>query len=169
MPTLQDICTNPEVVDDIGNLRSHWCKINPLMSNLINRLATLRALTSRFRTALEGCDPAKLPIGLQVFPRGACGDVSLLLGKYLHENGEAGIEYVSGKNGDQTHGWLELNGIIVDITADQFDSIIESVVVTTCSTWHQKFTGQSRRRFNIEDVDTCPSLSVAYNEILQSL
>ena len=39
--------------------------------------------------------------------------------------------------GWSTHAWLELDGLVIDITADQFDQ--EPVVVTRRSTWHRGF------------------------------
>jgi hypothetical protein len=140
------------------------------MCTLLHRLDTLRELAKRFRAALETCDRTKLPVGLQAFPSGACGDASLLLAKYFEENEEGKPQYVSGKDGIQTHTWLELDGIIIDITADQFHGVNEPVVVTTDSTWHHRFEEQSRRSVSIEDYDarTSASLNVAYREILHS-
>jgi hypothetical protein len=133
------------------------------------RLRNLRELVKLFRSALEKCDRNKLPIGLQGFPRGACGDASLLLAKYLEENGEVGLTYVMGQNNAQTHGWLELDGIIVDITADQFDGV-DDLVVANESTWHLQFEGQSKRAFIVDhDVNSSPSLSAAYDEIMDLL
>ena len=129
----------------------------------------MRELAKRFRSALETSDRTKLPIGLQEFPRGACGDASLLLAKYLQDNGEIGITYVTGTNGRQTHGWLESDGIIIDITADQFDGF-DDLVVTIDSTWHSQFEEQSKRVFNAEhDINTTPSLYTAYNQITNLL
>lgn len=59
--------------------------------------------------------------GLQSFPLGACGHASVLLGEWLTRKGFNGVEYVSGRS-DQinSHAWLECDGLIIDITADQF-------------------------------------------------
>jgi hypothetical protein len=48
-----------------------------------DEFAEIRYLATRFRNAIEACDPAGLPIGMQNFPLGACGDAALLLAKYL--------------------------------------------------------------------------------------
>jgi hypothetical protein len=141
------------------------------MSNLLRRLDSLRELARRFRAALENCDQTKLPVGLQAFPSGACADASLLLAKYLQEKGEGKAEYVSGNDGNQTHAWLELDGIIIDITADQFNRSIDPVIVSTNSTWHQSFEDRSRRTVSIDDYDahTSTSLNLAYQELIHTL
>lgn len=141
------------------------------MSNLLHRLDNLGKLARRFRAALENCDPTKLPIGLQAFPSGACADASLLLAKYLQEKGEGKAEYVSGNDGNQTHAWLELGGITIDITADQFNRSIDPVIVSTNSSWHQRFEDRSGRTVTIDDYDaqTSTSLNAAYQELIHIL
>jgi hypothetical protein len=133
------------------------------LTALVHRLATL---ASQFRSALTTWAPTTLPIGLQAFPRGACGDASLLLARYIEETVGDMPEYVSGKDGNQSHGWLELNGIIIDITADQFDDVNDPVVVTTNLSWHQRFKEQSRRAVGIDDYD---ALNTAYQEIIKCI
>jgi hypothetical protein len=60
------------------------------------------------------------------------------------------VEYVLGRrrSGDDRafHAWLLVDGLTIDITADQFDDIAEPVIVTTTSPWHG-------RVFEIEDDD----------------
>jgi hypothetical protein len=58
------------------------------------------------------------------FPRGCCGDASVLLAHYLLKRGIQ-TTYICGNYYDdevvQSHAWLELSdGVIVDITGDQF-------------------------------------------------
>lgn len=96
-----------------------------------------------FRAALENTPSAKLPIGLQAFPRGACGDASLLLGYYLKTQGFGTFDYVSGAGWDEngewySHAWIRQGNVIVDITADQFAGQ-PPVVVTDTSPWHGTF------------------------------
>lgn len=62
------------------------------------------------------------------FPRGCCGDVSSLLGQYLLEN-NIKSNYVCGnryfknqEEGMQSHAWLVVDRMIVDITGDQFSN-----------------------------------------------
>lgn len=74
------------------------------------------------------------------FPRGWCQDTSRALGHLLDDRGEHGFQLVFGARPEddrKTHVWLERNGLIVDITADQFEnSGCPSVMATTDRTWH---------------------------------
>lgn len=63
----------------------------------------------------------QLPAHLQSFPRGCCGVVSELLGDYLNAQLGLQVEYVCGEQDGGSHAWLELNGVVIDITGDQFD------------------------------------------------
>jgi hypothetical protein len=69
---------------------------------------------------------------LSEFPSGACGNASPLLAQYFHDLGLGEWEYVSGiRSCDQhSHAWLEKDGWIVDITADQFDDVDQEVLLT---------------------------------------
>jgi hypothetical protein len=44
-----------------------------------------------------------------------------------------------------THGWIESDGIIIDITADQFPDITAPALVTRDRTWHDQRFGRQRR------------------------
>ena len=78
------------------------------------------------------------------FPTGSCGDCSMILGTYLITQGFENVEYVVGIDGEQSHAWMECEGIIVDITADQFGPNFDPVIVTKDRTWHDQFQGQQR-------------------------
>lgn len=60
------------------------------------------------------------------FPVGQCGNTSDMLAQYLIDNGISPITYVNGTYygdyGDdmQAHTWLVVNGMLIDITGDQF-------------------------------------------------
>jgi hypothetical protein len=71
------------------------------------------------------------------FPEGACGGAADLLGYYFIEALGLDAEYLVGylPNGD-SHAWTLVDGIIVDITADQFGN--EPVIVSQKSEWHEK-------------------------------
>lgn len=82
------------------------------------------------------------------FPKGCCGDASELLSKFLKEN-DIETKYITGEEGRQSHAWLEYDEfIIIDITADQFDTDKEKVVVTTDKNWHLRF--QERKEDDLE-------------------
>lgn len=107
--------------------------------------AALIDLATRFREAIEAVPTHHRPIGLQSFPRGACGDASLLLGAWLADEGVGGIRYICGERGlraDNTwtsHAWLQREACVVDITADQFADAPSPIVVADPSPWHHGF------------------------------
>jgi hypothetical protein len=86
------------------------------------------------------CDPESLIITLREFPRGSCGDATLLLAKYLEENKCGKFDYVCGEREEFSHAWLQRDRLIVDITADQFDDQNSPVIVTEDHDWHSQFT-----------------------------
>lgn len=93
-------------------------------------------IATAVRRALDGCPRSELPWAN--FPRGACGDVSLILGQLLDDEGIKGFQYICGNKYEpfSSHGWLQHGEWIVDITADQFDDVNDSVIVTDKSEWH---------------------------------
>jgi hypothetical protein len=103
-------------------------------------VSTIRELAKEVRDALVRTRLEQI-ISLQDFPAGSCGDASLLLGEYLFEHGQGEWTYVSRgrRSGSQSHAWIEKNGLIVDITADQFDDVDDEVIVTEDPTWHGQF------------------------------
>lgn len=100
----------------------------------------VRRLAQRFRRAIEEGTPLAHDIVFERFPAGSCGDAALLLGRYLREHGARDIRYVLGgrRSGDNwgSHAWLLVGGLIVDITADQFDEVDAPVIVAATSAWH---------------------------------
>ncbi len=89
----------------------------------------------------------KLPVSFHEFPMGSCGDASLLLGKYLDEMGLGQFYYVSGHLERQSHAWLEKDGVIIDITADQFTEINDEVVVTRNNDFYKRFEEDIRKSY----------------------
>ena len=105
-------------------------------------LDAVRAAAARLRRACEQEKPHLLDVQFRLFPRGACGSTAVLLGEYLQRCGLGTWTYVSGWAAAPrgTHAWIERDGVIVDITADQFDEKIhEPVIVTTDPSWHAQF------------------------------
>jgi hypothetical protein len=125
-------------------------------------------LASRFRSGILRCNRLSLSLPtLRDFPRGACGDASLLLGKYLQVQRCGLAHYVLGERAGLPHAWLQLHGFIVDITADQFEDQSASVIVSTDSSWHRSFNGKmhSPADFCLYDRETVFKLTNAYQEI----
>jgi hypothetical protein len=102
--------------------------------------AQIRGLARRFRRALQEQAPLWRDVSFEHFPRGCCGDTALLLGRFLCDHGAGDVQYVLGTRrlGDSwsSHAWLVVDGLIVDITADQFDDVDEEVIVAATSPWH---------------------------------
>lgn len=107
-------------------------------------------LAVAMRAAIEAIPISTLPDCMKNFPQGCCGDTSLLLGAYLVDCGHEGFEYVCGERGSRaddtwtSHAWLVRDGLIVDITADQFSDAPRGVVVNAESVWHEQFAVTSK-------------------------
>ena len=100
---------------------------------------------TKFRLAVEEC---KDNIGIdwfKDFPLGCCQDASLMLALYLHRKGFGVAELVSGSKGRNSHAWLELDGLIIDITADQFKEGKEKVIISKKSEFHNAFKNDGNR------------------------
>jgi hypothetical protein len=125
----------------------------------------IRQAAARFRKAIivsGGGDH----IVFRDFPRGSCGDTSILLGEYLSELGYGEWSYVPGVRGRSTHAWIEQRGVIVDITADQFEDMDEPVIVTTSRDWHGQFRVDAGEvniaRIHVYDPHTQRTLTEVY-------
>jgi len=92
-----------------------------------NRTEGLETLVSNFRKAIEAAKANSEPGEFfRKFPVGQCGNTSDILAQYLIDNGIGPITCVNGTYyGDSyedrwTHAWLVVNGLVIDITGDQF-------------------------------------------------
>lgn len=134
---------------------------------------TLTDMATRFRHALDQLDWRSMPNGFHKFPIGTCGDISDILAEFLRSQGVEGIEYVHGVfRGGKSHAWLEISGYVVDITADQFPDVSQSVIVAKKSPWHKEFKKKTRRRagFIVKDDQPITSrLIIVYNAALKQL
>ena len=98
-------------------------------------ISNLTLLACRVRNVLEMYSHSSSDLTFDRFPSGACGATSYLLGRYLKDTYRITAKFVSGLKPDgTTHSWLIVNGIIIDITADQFGQ--SSVIVAEDSGWH---------------------------------
>lgn len=105
-----------------------------------------------FRKAIQSMPIDELPSSsfFESFPRGCCGDTSHLFAKYLASKGIESY-YVWGLKGNQSHAWLEVDDIIIDLTADQFVEVSEEVIVTTNRKWHSQFNVQDKYLSDFEN------------------
>lgn len=130
-----------------------------------------------FRSALESVPTLERPIGLQKFPHGSCGDATLLLGTYLIEKGYPPFDYMLGGRGNSmgedwsSHAWLELDGLTVDITSDQFLDGPGRVIACRGSNWHAAFAGKRQHiaDYRIYDRHTVATLGAAYRAVCSRL
>ena len=84
-------------------------------------------LAVKFRKTIEAAQEAGEPNEyIRGFPRGQCGHISDIFSQYLIDSEIGPVFYVNGTYyGDDwddrwSHTWLEVDGNIIDMTADQF-------------------------------------------------
>lgn len=84
----------------------------------------------RFRGLIERCDKENTSLVIDCFPVMSCKLSSMLLSYHFltlyPELVIKGVSAATGKNGEITHYWLEINDIVVDITGDQYNLIDDS-------------------------------------------
>jgi hypothetical protein len=97
-----------------------------------------------FRAAAErvSCDTEHAVF--QHFPRGCCKLASFLLARFLYDRGFGKAAYVWGNRATKpgeidTHGWLRLDGLLIDVTGDQFPDGPGPVFLAAESRWHRRF------------------------------
>ncbi|MBR3750163.1 MAG: hypothetical protein IKK58_00155 [Clostridia bacterium] len=94
----------------------------------------IEELATKFREAIVKAKSAGEfdDVVFKNFPSGCCGDTSDLLARYLLNNGIK-TKYASGAYHNISHAWLITNnGIIVDITGDQFHDELEFMNYSHC-------------------------------------
>lgn len=103
-----------------------------------------------FRAAIDAAGPEPWSTKHIQFPRGACGHAAELLGRHLMNQLGVVADYVcrmahsdiEGWTG--SHAWLEWDGLVIDITGDQFGW--PPVIVARDSTPHHRGTDEVRNR-----------------------
>jgi hypothetical protein len=106
----------------------------------------LRKRVVEFRDSCEQIRWHSMPCEYRDFPSGTCGDISQILMRVLTKDGYKEIEYVVGMKGKQSHAWLEIQDIALDVTADQFPEIEEAVLFQSPTIWHRTFHIVDRRK-----------------------
>lgn len=141
------------------------------------RLQLITDIAAALRDSILLTPRAERPVGLRDFPAGSCGDTALLLGTMLSEAGFGEFNCVSAERGDKrdrtwrSHGWVEQNSLIIDITADQFPEKSETVIVTHESPWHARFRVTRRDVAHLAAFEgpSIPELREYYNSIKQNV
>ncbi|MEE2602551.1 MAG: hypothetical protein VX595_05740 [Pseudomonadota bacterium] len=141
----------------------------------------IEARSVRFREAITSVPRSNFPwnssMGISQFPSGCCGDASQTLATYLHS--ELGIvcDYVHGEKGGKnneigSHAWLEIEGIVIDITADQFNDRgynLHNVYVGPKTDWYESFETSVTKDGRHTSLSDKGSLEAVYAAISQKL
>jgi hypothetical protein len=86
-----------------------------------------------------------------VFPRGACGPASEILGRLLNEQLRYDGQYVCGSEhpklpDEYSHAWFEVADLSIDITYDQFpETGLSGWIFTRGTGWHAQFACLEKR------------------------
>jgi hypothetical protein len=127
----------------------------------IVNITEIRRLAQSFRNGIEsavecGATSSRTTRStMPYFPKGCCEVASVLLAQYLYEKGihtkciHGEYDYDDWEN-KFPHTWLETNdGVIIDITADQFsgEKIFEAFSLMPC------YVGTDRRFYSLFDED----------------
>ena len=91
---------------------------------------------------------SRTQLGVAPFPCGCCEDATLMLAAHLSDNSLSGALRILGEYGGvkgeiKSYVWLDLEGVIIDVTADQFNRLgynLDSVIVADVSEFHRSFT-----------------------------
>ena len=132
----------------------------------------IKVLAALFRNAVEST--TNLPVPLDQFPKGDCGETSLLLAQWLWEHGVESHYYCGRRADGATHAWLEVGDIIVDITGDQFEEFQHPVYVGPVTSFHMMFSTRQAEQdmkngFHCYDAASVARLSNEYKMIMKSL
>lgn len=82
---------------------------------------------------------------LSLFPIACCEYFSMILARFLIEEKGYNIRDVLMIKGqsisdvDQLHLWLKVHGVMVDVTAGQFNEAEKSITIDEHDSWHNKF------------------------------
>lgn len=127
----------------------------------------------------ESIDSIYMQLGItfESFPRGACGDATLILGTYFIDQGFSEFNYMLGDYGSHeddtwsSHAWLQNGDLVVDITADQFPEISEKVIVSRDSSWHRALKGNAENvaNFRIYDQNTVANFQRIYSKVVAEI
>lgn len=116
--------------------------------------ADLRAVAEAVRARLEKADLSTAHECFRYFPRGACGATCDVLATVLERRFGVrplwvNAEIREGEVWKGSHAWLEVEGLTIDITADQFGEA--PVIVTKHSPWHHALPILKRDYFPFSD------------------
>jgi hypothetical protein len=129
-------------------------KSHPFQSKkfLLTDISALRQFAVAFRARLDAGRDSLPKDACAHFPAGCCGIASEALAEAVRGRMGLAATYVCGSRhseaGWTTHAWLEVDGVIIDLTGDQFGR--PAVVVTTDRSWHDDNWPDQERRAQID-------------------
>ena len=98
-------------------------------------------IATNFRKAFEDSDLSKAAGSLPHFPEGCCNWATWMIGHFLKFEMCQSVEEINAerasRSGTISHAWLSADGIIIDITSDEFEDSEERVIVSRNSDWHK--------------------------------
>lgn len=136
--------------DAASEIKITRCAYRPM--NQITK-EEIRSTCTELRSILERKKDGIADAGYSFFdqfPRGCCDKATHLLAHYLIHKGLCLAEemtmpwnnYDMENDGADSHSWISLaNGLNIDITADQFHDMNETIIVSNDHPFHQRFTG----------------------------
>lgn len=119
---------------DIGKLNSECCS---------------------FKNAILKTDKNNLSIALKEFPYGSCGwcnDLLLYHFKKINFPSIQDIYYIYASTNNFTHAWIEIDGIIIDLTLSQFHKKLKKVIFYD-KKFHRKFKIKSRDKIIFSEIE----------------
>lgn len=110
--------------------------------------------------------------GMFPFPIGWCRTATDILGAYFKELDPKGnYEIVVGMLGLHSHAWLEHNGYIIDITADQFKELTNQPVIVEKAEYslpHKKFEVEEITPVDIEHIYSYQPESYLLSKLIEN-
>lgn len=113
-------------------------------------LVKLEVVVSACRRGLESLSEARGST-FNRFPAGACGVASDIVGRIVWETLQRHGVYVCGTGHpllppQASHAWFEVDGVVIDITYDQFEGTgLSGWLFEPGEGWHAGFEEQERR------------------------
>ncbi len=141
-----------------GGAEGATCRLRSFhaFTSCMTELSLARVLeeVKAFRAAVERYVAGEPHQQMKDFPEGRCKLTSLLLARHLAERGLGDSMLIANaarpaSDGglDETHAWLELDGLTIDLTADQFPNQSAIIVTAGESPFHRSFSGQTQSRY----------------------
>ena len=103
-------------------------------------IENLLVIATDFRKAFEASDLSKAPGFLPHFPEGCCSWATWMIGHFLKFEMCHSVEEINAERASLPHAWLSADGIIIDITSDEFEDSEAKVIVSRNSDWHKTWS-----------------------------